>query len=230
LLDEFLRDGELGEWVKHWFPALVSFVRAGREARRRIRMRTTDRIRYLRSRLSGGDRAVIERGLFPALQDRSDLQRILFVGVEWYTRKYPSLFADREFWTLDIDPAVARYGARGRHIVDSITQVEQHFEPSSLDVIICFGVWGPWVHEPGEPERTYRNFYDLLRPGGLFILGWPDREDVIPVPPDAVQSLQRFERFVLPPFTAWRHPFFGEWRMMLDFYRRPEGDREPPPV
>ena len=185
-------------------------------------MRTTDRVRYLRSRFTGGDRAVIERGIFPALQERSDLQRILFVGVEWYTSKYPSRFDDREFWTLDIDPAVARYGARGRHIVDSITHVDQYFEQSSLDVIICFGVFGPWMDEPDEPNRTYSHFFELLRPGGLFILGWPDREDVTPVSPDAMPSLRRFEHFVLPPFTAWRYPTFGEWRMVLDFYRRPE--------
>jgi SAM-dependent methyltransferase len=182
-------------------------------------MLTIDRLRWLRT--AGPDRIVMEQGIFPAVQEKSELRQILFVGIEWYTRKYPSLFGDREFWTLDIDPLVARYGAAGRHIVDSVTNVGDYFEPRSLDVIFCHGVFGPWLEEKEVCDRTFADCFEILRPGGLLILGWSTREDVMPHPPDTLQSIQTFEHFVLPPFTAWRHPTFGHWRMVIDFYRRP---------
>lgn len=183
-------------------------------------MRTTDRLRYFR--VAGPDRLALERGVLPALQAREDIRRILFVGTEWYTRTYPELFADRELWTLDVDPLVAKYGAPGRHVVDSITGVADHFEPGSLDAIVCHGVFGPWLSHHDEVDRTFADCYELLRPGGLFILGWSAREEVMPHPPDTLPSLERFETFVLEPFTATRHPTFGDWQVKIDFYRRPD--------
>jgi hypothetical protein len=205
--------------VKRRIPMLVPLVRAAREARRRVRMRTIDHIRYFRT--AGPDRIALERGIFPAIEERPELRGILFVGTEWYTREYPTRFADREFWTMDIDKAVARYGAPRRHVVDSIERVRDHFDPGSLDAIICHGVFGAFLSDRDACDGTFAECFEILRPGGIFILGWSELPDVMPHHPDSLPSLQRFERFVLPPFTAWRHPTFGDWRVVIDFYRRP---------
>jgi glycosyltransferase involved in cell wall biosynthesis len=206
--------------LKHRVPGLLPAVRKARTARRRLRMLTTDRLRYFRAQ--GPDRVALENAMLPAILERDDLRRVLFVGTEWYTRKYPDLFTDRELWTLDIDPLVARFGAPGRHIVDSITNVGEHFEPGSLDAILCHGVFGPWLEEKEVCDRTFSDCFDLLRPGGVFELGWSGRQEVMPHPPDTLPAFERFERWTMPPFLAPRTPTFGTWKIIIDTYRRPD--------
>jgi hypothetical protein len=61
------------------------------------------------------DRHVLEEVLLPALAERPDIEKVLFVGCSRYTRGYPVNFAGREFWTIDTDPEMRRYGAE-RHV------------------------------------------------------------------------------------------------------------------
>src|SRR5437588_793635 len=77
------------------------------------------------------DRYLLEEVIFPALRSRPDMHSMLFVGCEKYTATYPGMFADRDFTTLDIDPAKAEYGA-DRHVIDTFANVEAHFAPGSL--------------------------------------------------------------------------------------------------
>lgn len=94
-------------------------------------------------RMKTDDRRVLEDTILPAIARTPEYRRILFIGCDWYTRGYQKLFAARDYWTMEIDPAKSKYGAR-QHIVDSAENIAQHFQPDSLDFIVCNGVigWG----------------------------------------------------------------------------------------
>ena len=209
----------LRESVKRNLPVLVRVVRASRVMSERVRFYTTDRVRYLC--MDKPERTVLEDVVFPALRARPDMQRLLFVGVEWYTRKYPAFFADREFWTIDRDPRVAKYGAHGRHIVDSIVNVRVHLQPGSMDAVLCHGVIGITAVTRKECDEVLSACFDCLRPGGLMMNGWSALHWHEPFPLESLPSVQAFEPYVLAPLVASRYPTFGHWRAVLDFYRRP---------
>ena len=63
------------------------------------------------------DRRLLETNILMYLRDDPAINRILFVGCEWYTKHYEKFFKYKDYWTLEIDPAKRRYGGR-RHIVD----------------------------------------------------------------------------------------------------------------
>lgn len=178
-------------------------------------------VRHIRGRLPPHDRYLLEQIIFPRLRSHADLRRILFVGCAHYTRHYPAAFADCELLTLDLDPAQARYGA-ATHIVDSLANLEAHVAPASLDAVICNGVIGWGLDDPGEIEQAIAQCYRCLRPGGLFIVGWNDRDDRRPpVPLEAVESMRAFDPVVFPPFPAPTYPTLTDLRHMFSFYARP---------
>ena len=166
-------------------------------------------------------RRVLEEQLLPALANRDDLQRLLFVGCSSKTRRYPSLFAGREFWTIDIDPSVAKFGSR-RHVVGSFADVRSHFEPDSLDAVICIGVYGWGLDDPAQIGASIDGTADCLRPGGLFVIGWNDieghREE-----PEAAGATDRFERVAVEPFGLERYPTYDEMRLTFEFFELPRG-------
>jgi SAM-dependent methyltransferase len=171
------------------------------------------------------DRYLLERVIFPALSARAELQRILFVGCDRSTRHYPETFADREFVTIDVDPAKARYGAE-RHVVDSLVNLGDHFKPGRFDAVICNGVFGWGLDSAEEIDAAVRQCHKALRPGGLFIVGWNDVEPRRPPPLDTVPAFRRFESLALPPFPGPVYPTFTALRHVYAFYRRPAADGE----
>ncbi len=169
------------------------------------------------------DRHVLEHVIFPALKHRDDIRRLLFVGCDWYTERYPGQFADREFWTLEKDPAKARYGAR-RHVVDTLTNASGHFAPQSLDAVICNGVFGWGLDTPQETEDALAACFECLRPEGLLIIGWNDVEGHRPVALETLSNLERFEPYTLSPFPGPTYPTFSALNQIFSFYRRPASD------
>ena len=167
------------------------------------------------------DRHVLEERIFPALQERPEVRSLLFVGCARYTRRYPELFAQREFWTIDPDPEVARYGS-SHHVIDSITNLRSHVGPASLDAVILNGVLGYGLDETQDIETAFDQCFQCLRPGGLLIVGW---DEALPVPLDSVDSLTRFEPTILGDFPAPRYPTFSWTDHTFDFYVRPDADR-----
>jgi SAM-dependent methyltransferase len=165
-------------------------------------------------------RYLLENVIFPELRARSEMRRILFVGCDRATRHYPRLFADREFATLDMDPGKARYGAE-KHVTATLDEVREHFEPGSLDAVICNGVIGWGLDDRDEIDSAVTQCYDCLRPGGIFIVGWNDREPWRPVDLDSIGAFARFAPFTPPPFPGPVYPTLGEMRHVYNFYVRP---------
>jgi SAM-dependent methyltransferase len=163
------------------------------------------------------DRRVLESVVLPYFAERDEYARVLFVGCAWYTRHYADIFHGREYWTLDFDPARAKYGS-SRHVVGSLENVSAHIRPGSLDLIICNGVFGWGLSEQSKIEQAFDGCHTILREGGIFVLGWNDIAPRRPCMPEACISLRRFAPFVFPPVNAARHLTRTANRHTYDFY------------
>lgn len=119
------------------------------------------------------DRRYLERTLLPALADLRP-QRVLFVGTQFYTCHYGAWFTSRgsEYWTMDIDPRQAAYGAGGRHVVGSVVEADRHFPPAYFDQVLLNGVFGWGVDTDEDRIRTLAALRRIMKDDGLLIIGW----------------------------------------------------------
>lgn len=167
------------------------------------------------------DRYLLEQIILRRLRSRGDVRRILFVGCAKYTRHYPAVFADREFITIDSDPAQARYGG-ATHIVDTLANLAAHITRESLDVVVCNGVIGWGLDDPEEIDKAVGQCFQCLRPGGLLILGWNDVDRWRPpVPIGELGSVHEFEPTSFPPFPGSTYPTLNDLRHVFSFFARP---------
>ncbi|HVK06618.1 MAG TPA: class I SAM-dependent methyltransferase, partial [Armatimonadaceae bacterium] len=165
---------------------------------------------------------LLEQVILPDLARRAELRRVLFVGCAWYTESYERFFPGREYWTLDLDPEQARFGARGgRHLVDSASRVAGHFAPASLDLIVLNGVYGWGLDARDDLEEAFGGFRACLRPGGLLLVGWNDVPEHTPVPLESIDALKPFAPWVFAPLGGARIPTDTELRHTFDFYQKP---------
>ncbi|MEM1109015.1 MAG: methyltransferase domain-containing protein [Planctomycetota bacterium] len=171
-------------------------------------------------KLKEQDRIVLEQDVFPYLVGQEEFRRVLFVGCHWYTWHYNKVFEAKDYWTLEIDPARKRYGAR-QHIVDSVENVADYFGEGSLDAVLLLGVIGWGLDDPEVADRAVAGIGRCLRPGGAFVIGWDDVAEHRPFPIESLNSLTQFDPWVFPPLDTPR--FVCEQqdlRHTLDFYRR----------
>jgi SAM-dependent methyltransferase len=147
------------------------------------------------------DRRVLEQIIIPFILSRFEPQTVLEVGREPYEAFYNEFFVSRELWTIDRDPAKARFGAP-KHIVDDAANLQNHFPDRYFDLVLMNGVFGWGLNQPEAIEKTFAAVYAILVPGGLFILGWNDIPDLVPVPLDRVQALRQFTPFLFTPLNG----------------------------
>src|SRR5262245_2725665 len=81
-------------------------------------------------RLHTPDRDFLENTILPYFAQDPQFQRLLFIGCDWYTKAYSRLFADKEYWTLEVKPSRRKFGAH-LHITDTCQQVARYFAPGS---------------------------------------------------------------------------------------------------
>lgn len=167
------------------------------------------------------DRTVLEKSILPWLAGQPGLQRVLFVGCDWYTSKYNRTFARHEYSTMDIDPVKRRYGSK-RHIVDSMSGIGGHFAPRSLDLVICNGVYGWGLNDREEIDHAFASTWDCLRPGGMFLLGWNDIAPHNEVPLRDIPALGRFESATITPLGTTSARIDSPNNHVYSCYRRPE--------
>lgn len=170
--------------------------------------------------LRNEDRRILEQVILPQVLSACGLRRVLFVGCDWYTKGYEAWFRRRDYATIDLDPAAGRFGAR-RHIVDGLQNIERHFPPASLDLIIVNGVFGWGLDAETDVERAVRGCHRALRIGGLLIIGVDDIEEHRARALENCKALDEFVPYVFPALktadfvtdTPYRHRFL--------FFRRP---------
>ena len=171
-------------------------------------------------RIDQPDRRLIEEVILPAFAARSDLQRVLWVGCDYYSAHYRRYFRDREFWTLEPLARNRVYGAR-RHVVDTLEHLPRHFAPASVDLILCNGIIGWGLNRREDAEIAFGHCFGTLRPGGELMVGWNNRDPWRPYRPDDLASLACFRHLTFEPLGTWRCAMPGEFQHVFDFYQKP---------
>jgi hypothetical protein len=171
------------------------------------------------SHLRNDDRRVLEQTIFPYFVDRPEFPTVLFVGTAWYTEPYNHIFREKNYSTIEIDPSQAQYGA-SRHIVDSLEYVDRHFAPRSLNLIICNGVFGWGLDQRSTVEKAFGHCYELLRSGGILIVGWNDLPEHRPFLLEDCDALKLFQPWDFPPLGTAQYQTPSKNRHTFNFYIR----------
>jgi SAM-dependent methyltransferase len=168
-------------------------------------------------RLKTVDRDILENIIIPYFISINVCQKILFVGVDWYTFQYESFFINKEFWTIDKDKAKKRYGSK-RHIIDSLRNIDKYFEVNYFDLIILNGVFGWGLKEKKDVEKSFDQCYNFLRSGGYLIIGWNDIPEVKPFPMDQIYSLTKFNKYYFKPLSSNSYYTDSKLKHVFNFY------------
>jgi SAM-dependent methyltransferase len=169
------------------------------------------------SHLRNDDRRVLEQVIFPYFVERPEFPTVLFVGTAWYTEPYNQVFREKTYSTIEIDPSQAQYGS-SNHIVDSLEYVDRHFAPRSLNLIICNGVFGWGLDEKSSVEKAFAHCYDLLRSGGIFMVGWNDVPEHRPFSLEDCEALKLFQPWEFPPLGTTQYQTPSKNRHTFNFY------------
>lgn len=87
------------------------------------------------------DRQLFKFTIFPYLIEKEEFHKVLFLGCEGYTKPYEFLFKDREYWTIESDPAKKVFRAKNHHIIAPLKHLNKYLTPNYFDVIIYSGVF-----------------------------------------------------------------------------------------
>lgn len=155
------------------------------------------------------DRRVLEESLriFAA---RTEVRRVLFVGVKAYNRHLAALFvgpgapdaAQRTFATIEPVAELAEFGG-SPHFVDVLENLHRHVAPESFDLIVMNGVIGFGLNDPANVELALRQVHRALAPDGELFLGINER---IPTHVDLakIEAMRGFTPKTFPPFGGPR--------------------------
>jgi SAM-dependent methyltransferase len=167
---------------------------------RSIRLRSKLRWKDGRWRLSTPDRVFLEDVIVPGFLAADGIRQVLDIGVAWYTRSYPRLFAGVDYWTVDVDPAKERL-AGSNHRTLSATRLTDVFEPGTFDLVVCNGVIGWGLDDPADVAKALDECAEVMRPGAWLVVGWNDTEGHRVADLDDLLA-RRFRRQVFPPVHA----------------------------
>jgi hypothetical protein len=143
------------------------------------------------------DRRLLKEEILPAIASDAAYQRVLGVGVAWYTADDARVFDGKTFATIDTDPTRAAFGAP-THITGDVCDLEKHFaEP--FDVILMNGVIGYGLDAPETVDGALHACAARLRSGGLLVLG-VNEEKPTHVDPGRTSA---YELFAPAPFGKW---------------------------
>jgi SAM-dependent methyltransferase len=182
-------------------PSSQTCVRAARDAYYRYSAWAVVRRHITQRRQKYDDRRVLEQIVIPFVLSRFEPQTVLEIGREPYQAFYNEFFVGRELWTIDWDAARAQFGAPN-HIVDDAANLRNHFRERYFDFVLMNGVFGWGLNERPAIERAFAAVHAILAPGGIFVLGWNDTPDLVPVPLDQVEALRQFTPYFFEPLNG----------------------------
>jgi len=186
--------------------------------------RTAERLN-IEFRLRAPNRDFLEESVFGYLNELSaesapDI-KTLFVGLDKHNWHYPRLLRC-QFHSMDIEARMAVYGQRDRHWNGCATRMAEHYGPNAFDVVVANGLVGYGINSALDFRRLMTQCEQVLKPGGLLVLGYNDRPDRAPFPVLPV-AREFFEPFV-PPITGvehYVHPVDDAFRHVYVFLRKP---------
>ena len=166
------------------------------------------------------DRVYLREVMLPAMA-RMKPANVLLAGTRRYTRRYPELF-DREVtavWTIDFDPAAARFGNGQLHRTGDMCEVDQVFRGVRFDMIHVNGLLGFGVDTPESIRAMITACHRSLQPSGYLMLGWD--ADRTPDPTTNEDITSRFEHTGFPDAPS-RHTVTGidGHDHVFDWFRR----------
>jgi len=170
--------------------------------------------------LETADRRLLEESIFPYYRDDFVFRKILFVGCAYFTAHYQQkFFAGKDFWTIEPEPAQARFGSTN-HVIAPLEDVSKHFSARYFDLILCNGVYGWGLDTLAQGEAAFAQCHVCLRDGGHLIFGWNDVPNRTPFGLDEIQSRNLFRRLQFPPLGGWRYFTETRHRHVFDFYQK----------
>ena len=171
-------------------------------------------------RLRSPERGVFEGEILYYFSTNAEFRRVLFVGCDWYTKRYERLFRGKQYVTIEVDPGRRPFGAK-RHIVGSLADLGRHVGRGELDLILCNGVFGWGLDSRDESSRAFAACADALRSGGVLVVGWDDVPEHRPFDLATLPELARLRPWVFPPLGAARRTVD---RHIFDFFTKPAGE------
>lgn len=155
--------------------------------------------------LNSPDRYVLEDIIIPKLAASKEIDKILFVGCDWYTKPYIKYFRNKEYWTIEIDEKKSKYGSK-KHIVDGLQNLGNYLENEYFDLIVCNGVFGWGINNKHDTEAAIKQCYNCLRPDGILVLGWNDVSTYRPYfAIEECENLNNFEPYIFPPLSTFQY-------------------------
>jgi SAM-dependent methyltransferase len=119
----------------------------------------------------------------------------LFIGTDKRSWHYPKVL-DLELHTIDIEKKKALYGNHKHHIVGSATELQRYYDPESFDLIIGNGLIGFGMNALEQCEQLLAGAALLLKPDGLFVIGFNDGPEFVNFKVKAAANYQLFEEFI----------------------------------
>jgi hypothetical protein len=176
---------------------------------------------WRRGRYTPPDRRLFEVEILPALASEEGNDRILSVGVDWYTKGCAAAFEGKHFTTLDVAPEQSAFGGLA-HVVGDLRELERHFEASEpFDVVLMNGVIGYGLDHGDDVDRALRACAARMRAGATLVIGIneeiPTNVDPTSVPSHRLFEPRSFHRWpsgrVMVPVPFWeRTHTFLFWR------------------
>lgn len=119
------------------------------------------------------DRKYMQEVILPSI-GAANLSKVLFIGCGPYTKHYNQYFNPErtEYWTTDIDEGCSQWGEKGRHIVANAQKINEYFPEHEFDAVIFSGVLGYGINDDRSINETLEAMHSILKPGGIFVLGW----------------------------------------------------------
>lgn len=163
------------------------------------------------------ERIFLEQEILPALASMEP-RRTLFVGCRRYTAHYGRHFAGKrsEYWTMDIDPEAAIWGAPQRHVVDDVRFADRRFPAACFDLVLLNGVFGFGVDDEESMNLVLEAVHGIMRRNGILMVGW--NRDLIGDPAGLGGMAARFAPAARGPLPH-RRSFADEVGHVYDFYR-----------
>jgi SAM-dependent methyltransferase len=174
----------------------------------------------LRRSIDSPDRRLLEETILPYYARQPGCMRVLFVGCDWYTKHYASIFGAQEYWTIDPKPRKKRYGAR-LHVIDALENLDSWFKPEYFDLIVCNGVFGWGMNGREQCERALAHCTSRLRPQGHFVFGWNEVAARLPFEPLSLEGFRALAPVTFPPLGAHRWLTDTARRHTYAFFSKP---------
>ncbi len=153
---------------------------------------------WKRGKYTPPDRRLLENEILPAVAAASE--RVLFVGVQWYTARYAAIFEGKTFATIEPNPELAKFGA-AEHVVDVVENVGRHFDGTTFDAVVMNGVIGYGLNDAAKVDAALAACAFKMRSGAVLVLG-VNEEKPTHVDPSKTPSAALFEPAPFASFEA----------------------------